>query len=82
MKRLSHIRQKEHEARVSYGFPSQQSEDAQPLLWQVAIGLHAVPVGELKGQQVAAVLRAHCLGQQQRQTVVPWRNTTSRVRGQ
>lgn len=76
MKRLTHTRQTEHDARVSYGFPSEQSEDAQPLLWQVAVRLHTVPVGELKGQQVAAVLRAHCLGQQQRQTVVPWRNAT------
>lgn len=55
---------------MSYRFPGEQREDAQSFLGQVAVGLHAVPVGELKGQQVAAVLRAHRLRQQQGQTVV------------
>lgn len=61
-----------NKSNASYGFPSKQCEDAQSFLGQVAVGLHAVPVRELEGQQVPAVLRAHGLRQQQGQTVVSW----------
>lgn len=57
---------------ASYRFPGEQSEDAESLLGQVAVGLHAVPIGELKDEKVPAVLRAHGLRQQQGQTVVSW----------
>ena len=56
--------------KLSYRFPGEQCEDAQSLLRQVAVGLHAVPVGELKREQFSAVLRADGLRQQQGQTVV------------
>lgn len=56
--------------KLSYRFPSEQREDAQSLLRQVAVGLHAVPVGKLKREQFSAVLRADGLRQQQGQTVV------------
>lgn len=62
-----------NEPKLSYWFSREQRKDAQSLLSQVAVGLHAVPVGELKSQQVPAVLRAHCLRQQQGQTVVSCR---------
>lgn len=57
---------------MSYRFPGEQSEDAESLLRQVAVSLHTVPIGELKGEKVPAVLRAHGLRQQQGQTVVSW----------
>lgn len=58
---------------MSYWFPSKQRKDAQPLLRQVAVCLHAVPISELKSQQVPAVLRAHGLRQHQRQAVISYK---------
>lgn len=56
--------------KLSYRFPGEQRENAQSLFGQVAVGLHAAPVGELKREKIPAVLRADGLRQQQGQTVV------------
>lgn len=60
---------------MSYGLSGKQGEDAQPLFRHVGVVLHAVPVGKLEGQQVAAVLGAHSLRQQQGQAVISCRHT-------
>lgn len=62
--------EKRSKSDASYGLSGKQGEDAQPFFRQVAVVLHAVPVGKLEGQQVAAVLRAHSLRQQQGQAVI------------
>lgn len=54
----------------TYRLPGKQRVDAEPLFRQVSVRLRAVPVGELKGQQVSAEVRADGLGEQQSQTVV------------